>query len=97
MLLLTGFGASNVRGVIAQTSTPLVFVVPIEGMIDLGLTPILARTMGEAKEAGASAVLLEINTFGGRWTRRSRCGTRCSTHRSGLSRSSTSELFPPVR
>jgi hypothetical protein len=66
LLLLTGLGASNVRSVVAQTSTPLVYVVPIEGMIDLGLAPFLSRTIGEAKEAGAAAVLLEINTFGGR-------------------------------
>lgn len=65
-LLLTGLGASNARSVAAQTSTPIIYVVPIEGMIDLGLAPFLARTIGEAKEAGASAVLLEINTFGGR-------------------------------
>lgn len=64
--LVLCFGASNARRVIAQTSTPVVYVVPIEGMIDLGLAPFLARTIGEAKEAGASAVLLEINTFGGR-------------------------------
>jgi membrane-bound serine protease (ClpP class) len=50
----------------AQTSAPIVYVVPIEGMIDLGLAPFLSRTIREAKEAGASAVVLEINTFGGR-------------------------------
>jgi len=65
-ILVLCLGASNVRSVIAQTSTPLVYVVPIEGMIDLGLAPFLARTIGEAKQAGASAVLLDINTFGGR-------------------------------
>jgi membrane-bound serine protease (ClpP class) len=66
VLLLIGLGASNVRSVSAQTSTPVVFAVPIEGMIDLGLAPFLSRTIGEAKEAGAAAVLLDINTFGGR-------------------------------
>jgi membrane-bound serine protease (ClpP class) len=66
VLLLTGIGVSNTSSVIAQTSAPVVYVVPIEGIIDLGLAPFLARTIGEAKQAGASAVLLEINTFGGR-------------------------------
>jgi len=66
VLLLTFIGVSNAPSVNAQTSAPVVYVVPIEGMIDLGLAPFLARTIGEAKEAGASAVLLEINTFGGR-------------------------------
>jgi membrane-bound serine protease (ClpP class) len=56
----------DIPGVTAQTSTPVVYVVPIEGMIDLGLAPFLSRTIREAKEAGAAAVLLDINTFGGR-------------------------------
>jgi membrane-bound serine protease (ClpP class) len=50
----------------AQTSAPVVYVVPIEGMIDLGLAPFLSRTIREAQAAGAAAVLIEINTFGGR-------------------------------
>lgn len=50
----------------AEKSNAVVYVVPIEGMIDLGLAPFLSRTIGQAKEAGAAAVLLDINTFGGR-------------------------------
>jgi membrane-bound serine protease (ClpP class) len=50
----------------AQTSAPIVYVIAIEGMIDLGLAPFLARTIREAQAAGAAAVLLDINTFGGR-------------------------------
>jgi membrane-bound serine protease (ClpP class) len=65
-LLLLCLVASNPRNVTAQASTPVVYVVPIEGMIDLGLAPFLSRTISEAKEAGAAAVLLDINTFGGR-------------------------------
>ncbi|RPJ15128.1 MAG: nodulation protein NfeD [Deltaproteobacteria bacterium] len=49
----------------AQTS-PVVYVVPIEGIIDLGLAPFVQRVLGEATDAGAAAVILEINTFGGR-------------------------------
>lgn len=41
-------------------------VVPINGTIDLGLAPFLARAVREATDAGASAVVLDINTFGGR-------------------------------
>jgi membrane-bound serine protease (ClpP class) len=51
---------------IAQGTRPLVYVVPIEGTIDLGLAPFLTRAIREAQEAGAAAVLLDINTFGGR-------------------------------
>lgn len=54
------------RGVTAQTSAPVVYAVPIEDTIDLGLAPFLARTIQQAQEAGAAAVLLDINTFGGR-------------------------------
>src|SRR5688572_1113179 len=64
--LLACSGTADVGSLMAQTPTPVVYVVPIEGIIDLGLAPFLSRTIREAKEAGASAVLLEINTFGGR-------------------------------
>ncbi len=44
----------------------VVYVVPIEGVIDLGLAPFVARVLAEAEKAGAAAVILEVNTFGGR-------------------------------
>ncbi len=50
----------------AQGSRPAVYVIRIDGTIDLGLAPFLARTLREAQEGGAAAVLLDINTFGGR-------------------------------
>jgi membrane-bound serine protease (ClpP class) len=59
-------GAAGVQRAPAQTSAPVVYVIAIEGMIDLGLAPFLARTIREAHAAGAAAVLLDINTFGGR-------------------------------
>jgi len=49
-----------------QTARPVVYVVPIAGMIDLGLAPFAQRVLHEATDAGAAAVILEINTFGGR-------------------------------
>ena len=64
MLLFTGLATSGVPS--AQTSRPLVYVVPVEGVIDLGLAPFLARTIRDAEQAGAAAVLLDINTLGGR-------------------------------
>jgi membrane-bound serine protease (ClpP class) len=45
---------------------PLVYVAPIEGIIDLGLAPFVERVIGEARRDGAAALILEINTFGGR-------------------------------
>jgi membrane-bound serine protease (ClpP class) len=51
--------------VLAQ-KRPVVYVAPIEGIIDLGLAPYVQRILNEATDAGATAVIFEINTFGGR-------------------------------
>jgi membrane-bound serine protease (ClpP class) len=51
---------------LADDGRPLVFLVPIEGMIDLGLAPFVERVLDMAARDGATAVVLEINTFGGR-------------------------------
>ena len=48
------------------SAAPLVYVAPIEGIIDLGLAPFVQRVLDEASAAGAAAVVLDINTFGGR-------------------------------
>jgi membrane-bound serine protease (ClpP class) len=50
----------------ARAQKPVVFVAPIEGVIDLGLAPFVQRVLDEATAADAKAVILEINTFGGR-------------------------------
>ena len=50
----------------AQTQRSIVYVAPINGIIDLGLAPFLDRVLGEATRSNAEAVILEINTFGGR-------------------------------
>lgn len=44
----------------------IVYVAPVEGIIDLGLAPFVQRVLDEATETGAAAVILDINTFGGR-------------------------------
>lgn len=45
---------------------PAVVVAPIQGEIDLGLAPFLDRVLTDAEADGAAAVLLEIDTPGGR-------------------------------
>jgi membrane-bound serine protease (ClpP class) len=50
----------------AQPEKRVVYVAPIEGIIDLGLAPFVRRAIDEAASAGAAALVLEINTFGGR-------------------------------
>jgi membrane-bound serine protease (ClpP class) len=61
-LLLTGAGRAAEGG---AADTP-VHVVDIRGEIDLGLAPFLDRALREAEDAGAAAVLLDIDTPGGR-------------------------------
>ena len=63
VLVWSGFAIVRVP---AQSPPAVVYAIPIEGVIDLGLAPFLARTLREAEEAGAAAVVLDINTFGGR-------------------------------
>ena len=45
---------------------PEVVVAPIQGEIDLGIAPFLDRVLADAEADGAAAVLLEIDTPGGR-------------------------------
>jgi len=47
-------------------NAPVVYVAPVDGIIDLGLAPFIQRVLNEAAARGAAAVVLEINTFGGR-------------------------------
>jgi membrane-bound serine protease (ClpP class) len=50
----------------AQEPVRTVYRLPIEGTIDLGLAPFVSRIVSEASKIQGSAVLLEIDTFGGR-------------------------------
>ncbi len=49
----------------SETRGP-VYVIPIKGAIDLGLSGFIKRSLQEAKENQVSAIILEIDTFGGR-------------------------------
>ncbi|MGA1794899.1 MAG: NfeD family protein [bacterium] len=44
----------------------IVYLVEVKGEVDLGLAPFIRRVMEEADEEGVAAVILEVNTFGGR-------------------------------
>jgi membrane-bound serine protease (ClpP class) len=77
-LCAIGFGAVILAGaavvptaVVAPTAASLpqertVIRVPVTGTIELGLAPFIGRAIGEAEEAGAAAVILDIDTPGGR-------------------------------
>ncbi len=43
-----------------------VYLIDISGDIDLGLAPYVQRVVNEAEEKNASAIILKVNTFGGR-------------------------------
>ncbi len=50
----------------ASAQQETVYRVPVTGVIELGLAPFIARAIREAEEAGARAVILELETPGGR-------------------------------
>lgn len=56
--------AAAAPGVLAQA--PVVYRVPVQGTIENGLAPYIARAIAEARAAGAAAVVLDIDTPGGR-------------------------------
>jgi membrane-bound serine protease (ClpP class) len=45
---------------------PLVYRIPINGTIENGLAPYVARSLSDAQAAGARLVVLDIDTPGGR-------------------------------
>jgi membrane-bound serine protease (ClpP class) len=49
-----------------QRDRKIVYIASIEGVIDLGLAPFVDRILAEAADARAAALILEINTLGGR-------------------------------
>lgn len=71
-LLLAGFLAAALfaaaaGGASGQTAnSPIVYSIDISGTIDEGLAVYVQRTVRSAEQAGADALLVVINTFGGR-------------------------------
>lgn len=71
ILVASGAAAAAATTLIAhesrQDGAPQTVVrVPVTGTIELGLSPFVKRSLREAAAAGASAVVLEIDTPGGR-------------------------------
>jgi membrane-bound serine protease (ClpP class) len=72
---IAGAGALLVALVVAsgcasETAAPagdaVVYRVPVQGVIELGLAPFIERSLAEARAANAIAVILDIDTPGGR-------------------------------
>jgi membrane-bound serine protease (ClpP class) len=59
----TSFGTAA-----GQTKAPqgAIYRVPVSGIIEMGLAPFIERTIREAEEGGAAAIILDIETPGGR-------------------------------
>ena len=45
---------------------PLVFRVPVTGVVEMGLAPFIERAIREAEDAGVNVIVLDIDTPGGR-------------------------------
>jgi len=61
--------AGAMVGVLAGTATAqnnVVYRVPVTGTIEMGIAPFIKRAISEAEAAGARAVILDVNTLGGR-------------------------------
>ncbi len=56
---------ASIPTVVAGQSTS-VYRVPVTGVVELGLAPFIERSLEEAAAAGASAVVLDMDTPGGR-------------------------------
>ena len=52
--------------IISTLYPDVVYRVPIEGTIDLGLPPFIKRMIDKAESENATAIIFDINTFGGR-------------------------------
>jgi membrane-bound serine protease (ClpP class) len=62
-LCLTVLGALPLP---AAAQRALVYRVPVTGVVELGLAPFIRRSLRDAEKAGARAVVLDVNTLGGR-------------------------------
>jgi len=66
MTLLITLAIGGWVGAQSNSTRPVVYVAQVEGTIDLGLAPYIERVLQEAESNNAAAVVLQINTFGGR-------------------------------
>jgi membrane-bound serine protease (ClpP class) len=65
-ILLAVVGLAGAAAGFAQPRQGTVFRVPVDGVIELGLAPYIERTIREAEATGARAIILDIETPGGR-------------------------------
>lgn len=66
VLIVLGLGSAVSSPLAVEGPPRVVHVVPIDGVVDLGQAPFVQRVLDEAAATGAAAVVLQIDTFGGR-------------------------------
>jgi membrane-bound serine protease (ClpP class) len=59
-------GVAPAGAEVVQTGTAVVYRIPFTGVVEMGLAPFVERSLREAREAGAAAAVLDIDTPGGR-------------------------------
>lgn len=50
----------------ASAQQPVIYRVPVTGTIELGIAPFIKRAIQEGEKAGVRAIVLDVNTLGGR-------------------------------
>jgi membrane-bound serine protease (ClpP class) len=66
LVIFTFIAGGGCLSAAAQQEQGWVAIVPVKGEIDEGLAIYLQRVVRDARERGATAIVLEIETFGGR-------------------------------
>lgn len=66
VLISTAFFLNSAKTPSMASEAKPLFIIPVEGTIDLGLSAFIKRALNEANEKKAAAIVLKINTFGGR-------------------------------
>jgi membrane-bound serine protease (ClpP class) len=66
LLLFSGLVAAAAAAAQAPQQQGAIFRVPVSGVVELGLAPFIERTVREAEQVGAAAIILDIETPGGR-------------------------------
>lgn len=64
--VLTFLLVASAAGPVTSHAQRVVHRVPVTGTIELGIAPFIQRALDEAAASGAAAVVLDINTLGGR-------------------------------
>ena len=69
LILLLLFWVTGITGLLPQpvaaSGAPPVYVITLDGAVEKGLFRYLERAFSEAEKNGASAIILELNTYGG--------------------------------